>query len=106
MKKAILDIRGVTIEVYTSSIEIRDSFRVRDNVEKIRIIQTLLGYYPELSSCGRNLKNMLREWQAHNILFQHNYQMSRTKDVYFELKQSLKYKIGYFIISLLFKEKD
>lgn len=86
-------------------VTIRNSYRITDDEKKIYILKRLLEDFPYIKKHNRNLNNMLNEWKAHNILYQHNYKVKSTKDTDLELKQKLFYKIAYFLISHLMKEK-
>lgn len=99
-----MTIRGLTVIISKSNICIKNSFRVTDDEEKIKVIKEIFKRCPEIKE-HRTWKNMLSEWKAHNILFQHKIKRNSTKDTDFEFKQKFIYKFGYWFISHLFKEK-
>lgn len=109
MIKAIVyyDLDGTRLEckVNDKCISIVDSYKVTNDEDKKYVIEDLLDAFPYFKEY-RTVKSMIREWKAHNILFQHNIQPDRTKTTDMELKQNWFFKIGYFLISTLFKEKS
>lgn len=104
-KSAYSFLRGVKVSFNKSSIHIENSYQITDDTEKAKIIKGIFMLCPQIKEY-RTLENMLTEWKAHNILFQHKYQIARTKDVDFEFKQKKLHRIGFKIITLLFKEKQ
>ena len=50
----------------------------------------------------RSNESWLREWCAHNWLYDHNIEKDRTKDVDLNENEKLWKRLGYFIIYILF----
>lgn len=106
MKKqeVIAEIYGVKVEFGNQCIHIVNSYQVKEDKEKIKILKGIFILHPEINDY-RTLGDMLTEWKAHNILFQHKYKQERTKDVDFEYKQNKWHKIGFKLITIFMREK-
>lgn len=98
----ILDIEIVVSE---DNCQLKDSYKITDDDKKKEIIKSLIKTFPKIISQNRTERNLFFEWKAHNILYQHNYEIKRTKSVDFEFNQSLKHRICFWLIAHLVKEK-
>ena len=98
-------IRGVDVVDFGTAVQVVNSYKVTDDVEKNKILDEMLVSFPRLERC-RSKKSLLIEWKAHNILFQHNYQRARTKDVDFEFCPKKLQQFGFRLITLLLREKS
>lgn len=94
------------IVVNAHSIHIENSFTITNDKEKLEVLNELFKEHPEIASSGRTVKNMFYEWKAHNILYQKNYEIERTKSVDFELNQKWWLKIAYWLIAHFGKEQQ
>ena len=94
----------VDCRVGDSCISITDSFLIYDDAIKLEVATRLLEAYPEFAK-RRTAKNIVIEWKAHNILFQKGIQVERTGTTDIELRQDFIHRIGYALITLLFREK-
>ena len=54
----------------------------------------------------RSLASYVREWQAHNILYGWGLFKNHTKDVDLEVDESWIRRLGYYIITKLFRERS
>ena len=97
-------IRGVQVVDFGNAIQVVNSYKVTDDSEKEKIIDAMLNTFPRLGRC-RSKKSLLVEWKAHNILFQHRYKTDRTKDVDFEFHTKKLQQFGFWLITLLLREK-
>lgn len=107
MKKqdVIAELSGVKITFGKQNVHIENSYQITDDNDKVKIIKGIFVLCPEIKDY-RTIDNMLTEWKAHNILFQHKYKQARTKDVDFEYRQNKWHKIGFAILTAFIKEKQ
>jgi hypothetical protein len=63
-------------------------------------------YFRMLAAAGftRSKESLLREWKAHNILYRWGYEKERTGSVDFSQYESRIRRIGYLILSILYKD--
>lgn len=52
---------------------------------------------------ARSAKSWVSEWKAHNLLFKWGIEPARTKDVDLNENETTIRKIGYFLLSLLYR---
>ena len=83
------------------NVKIIDSYLIKSDAVKLAFLDKLKD--DELLD-NRSYKSLIREWKAHNILYKFGLFKERTKDTDLDNKESLFRRIGYFIITLLFKE--
>lgn len=93
---------SIEIFKFEHNICIKNSISILEDKDKEEILDIILMVYPDYP---RTKKSMFREWKSHNILHQRGIKKDSTKDVDFEDKPKLFFKIGYFLISLLMKER-
>lgn len=48
----------------------------------------------------RSVESYVREWRAHNLLYELDFCRERTKDVDLNVDESIIKRIGYFILSM------
>ena len=67
------------------NITIYDSYLVKNDNEKIRILREIMSdpLYHKVKR-NRTLNSYLKEWKAHNVLYRWGLFRNRTKDVDFE----------------------
>lgn len=65
-------------------------------------IDSLRERYPNTNTWKRTNKSLIREWRAHNLLYDFNYERARTKDVDLDYPERWKTQVAYFILSLLY----
>lgn len=59
-----------------------DSYKVRNTVERLEVLKLLLEYNNEyVSEWDRSLLSMDIEWLIHNICYELDYEVNKTKDV-------------------------
>ena len=75
-----------------SNFKIIDSYKITDKDTRNDIIEAILEYnrmYPMVYE--RSVESMRLEWLAHNILYNLNYEVDRTRDVDFEVSEENTY---------------
>ena len=62
-------------------------------------------YFKILAAAGftRSKISLLREWKAHNYMYQKGIEINRTKDVDFNQNESARNRFGYFLLSMLYR---
>lgn len=100
----VAELKGVKISFGKNCVHIENSYQVKDDNEKAKIIKGIFVLCPNIKEF-RTLENMLTEWKAHNIMFQHKFKQDHTKDVDFEYKQNKLHGICFKLITVFFKEK-
>lgn len=93
--------------IYTATsnnIHIHNSYLVVDDDIKRVCINELLEKEKELCK-HRTAKSLFYEWKTHNIFHQHGWWVERTADVDFEFHQKWHYKVAYWLIAHLMREK-
>lgn len=100
----IVDISNYTIEITANNIHVTDSYLVKKKSEMTEIIEQIKKKYIEHTNVFnlRSVKNLVKEWRAHNLLYKLHIYRSHTKDVDLDIPQSMKYKIAYGILSFLY----
>lgn len=86
------------------NIHIKDSYKIR-NVSEMKEILELIGS-EALRRCipyKRSINSWLREWKAHNYLYDMNYEKDRTGSVDLNEDESLIRRIGYFFLALFYR---
>ena len=91
------------VQVTDNNVHIMDSYRIKDDREKILFISIIRLGAPEVWA-KRTDESLLAEWKAHNALYRNDKWESHTKDVDLESKQSLFHKIAWFFVNILYKE--
>lgn len=98
--------RLIQYSVNNGNCTILNSFLyARDDMLKKRFVCHLMNSHLDFLMGGRNVKSYIREWKAHNILFAMGLFRKRTIDTDLSIKESWLRRVGYYIISSLFKEK-
>lgn len=94
----------VIMDVEGQNIHIHNSYQVTKTEDMKMILDTIIGksFYSKMTAAGfnRSKRSMLREWKAHNVLYNHNYQPNRTRSVDLDQNESTLRRIAYFILSL------
>lgn len=83
------------------NVKIIDSYLIKSDAVKLAFLDELKD--DELLD-NRSYKSLIREWKAHNILYKFGLFKERTRDTDLDNQESIFRRIGYFIITLLFKE--
>ena len=95
---------GIDFVVSDTNIHVFKSHLVAGDGLKNEFIDFLLGFVEGLAE-NRTKKSLFNEWKAHNILYQYGLWKERTADVDFEFHQKWYYKIGYWLVAHLMREK-
>ena len=93
----------ITFYISDNNCHIVDSYLIRDEIKEL-FLKTYLLLEDVFKT--RSFKSYMNEWRAHNILYKWNVARKRTKDVDLNINESLFRRIGYCIISNLFKSLD
>ena len=97
----------VIMDVEGQNIHIHNSYQVTKTEDMKMILETIMGksFYTKMTDAGfdRSKGSMLREWKAHNVLYQRNYEVNRTKSVDLDQKESIWRRFCYFFLSMLHK---
>lgn len=96
----------VIINIDHLNIHITNSYQVKSGKEMEQIIDMIMNksYYQQLTAAGftRSKGSLLREWKAHNLLYNWGYEKERTGSVDLNQNESRCHRIGYFILSLFY----
>ena len=106
MNAKLINERGESLDVtYSSSnVHIKDSYTVAsknigDWVTRIITYGAENGY-----AYTRPAKSWVDEWKAHNLLYKWGVAPDRTKDVDLNENETSIIKLGYFLLSILYKK--
>ena len=87
-----------------NNIHIYNSYLVTDDDIKWCYINEILEKEPALRE-HRTAKSLFYEWKAHNIFHQHGWWVDHTADVDFEFHQKWYFKVAYWLVAHLMREK-
>lgn len=91
------------ITISPNNTHIKDSYLVKSRKDMKNILtQISLPNFSSYACDKRSIKGMVREWCAHNLLYNMGLYKTRTKDVDLEYPQKWYCKVGYFILSLIY----
>ena len=89
------------------NIHIQNSYLIGPKIVIKSFLNEMMesSYFKEIRKAGftRSYKSMLREWAAHNLLYEFKYKREQTKDVDLNEKESFFKKLGYTILSLFYR---
>lgn len=89
------------IIITPTNVHIVDSFKITDRETKEKVLDYVLKITKEYGfEYKRSKKSWIREWSAHNTLYQWNYQKGRTGSVDLNEDESLFRRFCYFFLSL------
>ncbi len=80
---------------------IKNSYLINDIKEMENEIKRL--YSQNILSHNRTINSYVREWYAHNWLYNHNMFVSHTKDADLEFNINIILEIGYWLIFMIGK---
>lgn len=80
-----------------------DSYLITSTAEKEKEIKRLIK--EGKLSTRRSVQSYVREWHAHNWLYNHNLFKESTKDTDFDSHENIFYLIGYWFIWLFTKKE-
>ena len=83
---------------------IRDSYQIRAREDMVTLIEDIreAAPYPSMAVCKRSMTGMVREWRAHNLLFEIGLFPARTKDVDLDIGNPWYKKWTYWLLSGLY----
>lgn len=100
----ILMYGSIECHINENNIHVCKSYLVTNDDKKRDLIHNLWEHMDGLRK-HRTEKSMFNEWKAHNIFYQHGWWKERTADVDFEFHQKWYYKVGYWLVAHLMREK-
>lgn len=93
------------VNIENLNIHISNSYQFNSK-EMNKILDYIMSkdYFKMLTTAGfsRSKKSMLREWKAHNLLYNLGYEKERTGSIDLDQNESFSRRIGYFILSLFY----
>lgn len=98
-----MEILGLEVVVTETNCCIKNSHLVISKIKMLEVISEVLLKFPEFTK--RSARSYLREWRAHNWLYNHNLFVASTKDSDLSIYEPLFRRIVYFFISLIYLEK-
>ena len=100
---------GTEIEYYIhkDNCQVRNSYRyINDDDLKLEFIYYIMDTNSNFLTGKRSAKSYVREWKAHNILYSWGVKPDSTKDTDLNISEKWIRRLGYFVIALLFREKE
>lgn len=95
---------SIEYDVSATNIHVHNSYTVTNDEAKKAFIKHLLETVEGLAE-KRSEKSLLNEWKAHNIFYQHGWWQDHTADVDFEFKQKWFYKLAWWLVAHIMREK-
>lgn len=92
-----------TIDKEKGNCHIVDSYKITDRKTMEDFVKENLSGEP--FNC-RSIKSYVREWRAHNLLYKWKIKIESSKDVDLDINESKWRRFCYFILSLLYNEKQ
>ena len=91
------EVKGLLIKSFPDNIKIIDSYKLKNKKEIKEAVIEILEKAPMYLS-NRTVNSLVREWRAHNILYNWGLFISHTKDCDLEAKESLFRRFFYFFL--------
>lgn len=95
-----LIINDLYVNISENNIHLHDSYKINTTKEKKFILNEILEADNRVLQY-RSFNSIIHEWKAHNVLYKLNFKRDRTQHSDIEFKQKLRFKILYFLISLI-----
>ena len=76
-----------------------------DDSLKRRFVLHLRDRYPDFAHGMRSVDSYVREWKAHNVLYRWGIFPDSTGDTDLSIRESALRRLGYLVISTLFRER-
>lgn len=90
-----------------NNCSVRNSYLYINNDElKREFIKYIMDNNSNFLTCKRSIGSFVREWKAHNILYSWGWFKSSTEHADLNTDESPVRRIGYFFITLFFREKE
>lgn len=97
-------IGGIALEITITpmNIHIKDSYRITETKDKKKVLDYILSVAKEHGiEYKRSKGSWLKEWKAHNALYQWKYQRERTGSVDLNEDETLFRRFCYWFLALL-----
>lgn len=105
MEVKINDI-NITVSFLKGNIYIKDSYQIKNDRDKEYLLDTIINSNEYImGNYSRTKTSYLREWKAHNTLYEWGVSPERTGSVDLNNDESLFRRICYFFLSKLEKTK-
>lgn len=91
------EVKGLKIQSFPDNIKIIDSYKIKDKKLIKEAVIEILEKAPMYFS-NRTVRSLVREWKAHNRLYEWGLFVSHTKDCDLEAKESLFKRFFYFFL--------
>ena len=103
MIKIKYNYKGIILDIHLSDecTSIIDSYRIISKKDMKSILLDLQSK-DDLAVNKRSIKSMVREWASHNLLYNLNICINRTKSVDLNYPTKWYSELGYFILSLFY----
>lgn len=88
-----------SIDTNTGVCTVKNGYKVSSSKEMLKFIEDNMN---DASFSQRSAQSYLYEWRAHNLLYELDIFVDRTKDIDFNVDESIFKRIGYFILSVFY----
>lgn len=96
----------ITVSFFERNIHIKDSYQIKNDKDKEQLLDTVINSNEYITgNYSRTKASYLREWKAHNTLYEWGISPERTGSVDLNDDESLLRRICYFFLSKLEKTK-
>lgn len=97
---------NITVSFLKGNIYIKDSYQIKNDKDKEYLLDTIINSNEYITgNYSRTKTSYLREWKAHNALYEWGVSPERTGSVDLNNDESLLRRICYFFLSKLEKTK-
>ena len=97
---------NIVVSFFTGNIHIKDSYQVKNDEDKKCLLDAVMNSNEYITgNYSRTKTSYLREWKAHNVLYEWGVFPERTRSVDLNNDESLFRRICYFFLSKLEKTK-
>ena len=97
----------ITYILSGNNCSVRNSYLYINNDDlKREFIQYIMDNNANFLTCKRSVGSFVREWKAHNILYSWGWFKKSTEHADLNTDETCFRRIGYFFITLFFKEKE
>lgn len=92
-------------EITDNNLKIFDSFEIIHESYMKMFLENLRSRYKEFNYkvLERTDESLINEWQSHNLLFELGIFMDNTKDVDLESNPKWFFKLGYWVLSRVYR---
>ena len=103
MKVTLLDGTIVEVTMSRDNTHIENSYKIKKRKTMKQIIRCAqISCKPDDAIACRSMRGMVREWCAHNLLYNLGIARKRTASVDLDMGEPWYRRVGYFILSVLY----